>query len=99
MGTEIFHQIHAGDPLYRHFGCLDDRCPVCQKDIKCIQQPAGLLMLNGSYDLAGIDSDHRQLLPVVDSGLDRTADLFFACHAQPDAEHGNFLHQLTIFSP
>ena len=56
-------------------------------------------MLNGSYDLAGIDSDHRQLLPVVDSGLDRTADLFFACHAQPDAEHGNFLHQLTIFSP
>lgn len=99
MRAEIFHQIHAGDPFDRLLRSFHDSSAVCQKHIECIQQPAGLLMLNGSYDLAGIDSDHRQLLPVVDSGLDRTADLFFACHAQPDAEHGNFLHQLTIFSP
>ena len=73
MRAEIFHQIHAGDPFDRLLRSFHDSGAVCQKHIKRIQQPAGLLMLNGSYDLAGIDSDHRQLLPVVDSGLDRTA--------------------------
>ena len=78
MRAEIFHQIHAGDPFDRLLRSFYDSGAVCQKHIECIQQPAGLLMLSGPHDLAGIDSDHRQLLPVVDSGLDRTADLFFA---------------------
>lgn len=66
MGTEIFHQIHAGDPLYRHFGCLDDRCPVCQKDIKCIQQTTDLFMVGRADDLSRVDRHQRQLSPFTD---------------------------------